>query len=100
MEAVHLRHFFFAIALHQRGQLSLSLRCGNARFHPAQQIIIVAAAIAWIRWIQSQSGPDLSGVLLARRKLKALRHYADDGAFQAIEVSFAADDVGITRENA
>src|SRR5437773_2584535 len=56
--------------------------------------------VARIRRIQSQSGPDLGGVLLTRRKLKAFWHDADDGALQAIEVGFAADDVGIACKNA
>jgi len=58
----------------------------------------VSTAIARIRGIQSQRGPDLCWLLFARRKLEALRHYADDGAFQAIEVGFPAADFGITRK--
>ena len=60
----------------------------------------MTAAIARIRRIQSQGGPDLRRFLFARCKLKALGHDADDDAFQAIEVRLTANDVGIPCKNA
>src|SRR5689334_24520414 len=38
--------------------------------------------------------------LFRSRKLKALRHDADNHAFQAIEISLAANDIGVTGKNA
>src|SRR5207244_6418463 len=53
VEAVRLWHSFLAIALDKRSQLSLSLPRRNAWQQTAQQVIIVAAAVARIRGIQS-----------------------------------------------
>jgi len=60
----------------------------------------VAAAVARIRGIQSQCGPDLGRLLLTRWKLKAFRHDADDDALQAVEVRLTAHDLGITCKSA
>src|SRR5690242_5619898 len=95
-----LGSFLFTITLHKRGQLALGPRRGNLWLEAAQQVIIVAAAAARIRGIQSQGGPDLGRLLLPGRKLKALRHDADNHAFQAIEISLAANDIGVTGKNA
>src|SRR5205814_9612358 len=100
MEAMNLGNFLFTITLHERGQLSLSLRRTSALFYAAQQVIIVAAATSRIGRIESHGRPDLPRFLLTRWKLKAFRHDADDDALQAVEVGLAADDVGITRKGA
>ena len=58
------------------------------------------AALAQMIKTFGQHPTYLGWVLLTRRKLKAFWHDADDGALQAIEVGFAADDVGIACKNA
>src|SRR5712664_1460487 len=60
----------------------------------------MSASISRVCRIESQCGPELRRLWLARRKLKTLRHHADDVAFQAVEVRLPPHDMGITRKNA
>jgi len=48
MEAMRLRHPFFAVTLNERSELSLRCSSGNAGLQPAQQIVVVAASISRI----------------------------------------------------
>src|SRR5262249_55953169 len=89
----------FAVGLHEGSQFSLSLRGSYAGLGTPKQIEIVRAAVAGLRWIKLQCGPDLRGILFARRELKAFGHDPDDGGLGAIEESFAANDGRIGAED-
>ena len=94
-EHVILRARPLAPARHERRELSLRLRRGDAVLHSPNQVEEMVSAVLAIRGIELQRHPQLDVVV---HDVEAGRHDADDLVLRAVHFDRLPDDVGSRRE--